>query len=203
MIHLWLTCILIFFSSLLLSENQLYGQEQRILFVGNSLTYTNDLPKLVAEIAQKNGKTIVVETLAFPDYALIDHWNDGNIRTKIASGKYDFIVVQQGPSSQEDGRKILLEYGEKLSKLCSKKQTQLVFYMVWPSIANYKSFEGVIQNYSDAAKLTNAILCPVGKGWKEYIDKTKDYSYYGPDGFHPSLKGSQIAAEIIYNSIFN
>jgi hypothetical protein len=177
-------------------------KETRLLFLGNSLTYTNDLPKLVSGLAAENGRKISVETIAFPNYALEDHWNDGKIQTMIASGKYNFVIVQQGPSSQDEGRVMLLDYGAKLSKLCSQHNTQLAFYMVWPAIPNYKSFDGVIQNYTDAAKQANAILCPVGKKWKEYIDETKDYSYYGPDGFHPSLKGSEVAAEIIYNTLF-
>ena len=48
----------------------------------------------------------------------------------------------------------------------------------------------------------DAILCPVGVEWKKYIDRTGDISYYGSDQFHPSEKGTQIEAEIIYNSLF-
>lgn len=174
----------------------------RLLFVGNSLTYTNNLPNLVSVLAAENGRNVSVETLAFPNYALEDHWNDGKIQTMIASGKYNYVIVQQGPSSQNEGRLMLLDYGVKLSQKCSQYKIQLVFYMVWPSVTNYNSFDSVIQNYADAAKQANAILCPVGKKWKEYIDETKDYSYYGPDGFHPSLRGSEVAAEIIYNTLY-
>ena len=72
-----------------------------------------------------------------------------------------------------------------------------------PPDSNYENFNGVINNYTDAANSTNSILCPVGKIWKEYCDKTNDYSYYGPDQFHPSLKGSEITAEVIVKSLLN
>src|SRR5687767_1414311 len=75
-----------------------------ILFVGNSLTYTNDLPSMVVELAQKKGLTVKTEMLAFPNYALEDHWNDGRMEDLIDEKKYDFVVIQQGPSSQEEGR---------------------------------------------------------------------------------------------------
>jgi lysophospholipase L1-like esterase len=73
--------------------------------------------------------------------------------------------------------------------------------MVRPAFSNFENFDGVIKNYTDAALMTNAILCPVGKVWKEYFLRTKDYSYYGTDMFHPSQKGSEVAAEIIYKTL--
>jgi hypothetical protein len=174
----------------------------RMLFVGNSLTYTNELPKLISSLAKANGKSVHTDILAFPNYALQDHWKDGKVQTMIAGGNYDFVIIQQGPSSQADGRIMLIEYSTKLSKLCSQNKTQLVIFMVWPAIVNHKTFPGVIENYSNASKITNAVLCPVGQVWKDYIDSTNDYSYYGADGFHPSLKGSEVAAQVIYNTLF-
>jgi lysophospholipase L1-like esterase len=38
--------------------------------------------------------------------------------------------------------------------------------------------------------------------WKDYIDSKNDYSYYGDDGFHPSERGSEVAAKVIYNTLF-
>ena len=75
--------------------------------------------------------------------------------------------------------------------------------MVWPSQANLSMFDGVIKNYTDAASQTQSIVCPVGKVWKEHFDSTKEFSYYGLDRFHPSLKGSQMAAKIIYETLLH
>ena len=111
------------------------------------------------------------------------------------------MVIQQGPSSQAE-EEILLEYGPKYNDLQTKWFKTRIFYGV-ACLANYENFNGVINNYTDAANSTNSILCPVGKIWKEYCDKTNDYSYYGPDQFHPSLKGSEITAEVIVKSLLN
>lgn len=175
---------------------------KKILFVGNSLTYFNDLPALVKQIAAGQGREVEVQSLTFGNYALEDHWNDGCVQVLIASGYYDFVVVQQGPSSQAEGRAILLEYGQLLKDLCQKADTQLAFYMVWPALANYANFDGVIKNYSDAATITKSVLCPAGRVWKQHFDDTGDFSYYGPDSFHPSLLGSHVAAQSIYESLF-
>lgn len=73
--------------------------------------------------------------------------------------------------------------------------------MVWPSITYYHTFDSVITSYTDATSINNAILIAVGNNWKYYIDQTGDYSYYGSDNFHPSVKGSEKAALDIIQKI--
>ncbi len=80
----------------------------------------------------------------------------------------------------------------RIKALCEKHHTQLMFFMVWPARANIKMFDGVINNYTEAAAKTGALLCPVGKIWKEHFESTNDYSYYGADQFHPSLSGVRL-----------
>lgn len=176
-------------------------KELRVLFVGNSLTYYNNLPQLVQERAAQKGIKITTDILAKPNYALIDHWNDGIVQTKINQGNFDFVIVQQGPSSQAEGRTLLLQYGKKITALCKTNKTQLVFFMVWPSLQYYQTFDGVIVNYREAAIENDALLCPVGEVWKSHFEETENFDYYGPDGFHPSLKGSQVAADLIVSSL--
>jgi hypothetical protein len=172
--------------------------DYRILFVGNSLTSTNNLSRIVKEMYAELGIVISTRTIAPPGYGLEDHWNVGLIQPLINSDYYDYVIIQQGPSSQEYGRESLIEYGGRIGELCDNNYTKLAFLMVWPSLANYHTFDGVISNYTDAAFSSNAILIPVGRNWKYYFDQTNDFSYYGSDGFHPSLVGSEnVAAEII------
>jgi hypothetical protein len=178
------------------------GYLKSVLFVGNSLTYSNELPALVAKTGKEKGVNIKTTTLAYPNYALEDHWNEGKIQQLIATNKFDYVVVQQGPSSQAGGRAMLFDYGAKIKALCDTNNSKLVFFMVWPAFSNFHTFDGVIKNYTDAAAATNSILCPVGKTWKEYFLRTGDYSFYGPDMFHPSQKGSESAAKIIYETLF-
>ena len=184
------------------TTDDLTNTDFNILFIGNSLTYTNDLPELVKNRAKQKGIIIGTKMIALGNYAIIDHWEDGEVQKQISSKKFHFVIIQQGPSSQSEGREILIEYGEKLQGLCEENDAQLGYFMVWPSLTYYNTFEGVIQNYSDAARINDAILCPVGKVWKEHFDSTDNFDYYGVDGFHPSLKGSQVAADVIVESLF-
>lgn len=176
--------------------------DYNLLFVGNSLTYYNDLPNLVKEIAATRDILINTEMLAKGNYAIVDHWADGQVQTLIRSKKYDYVIIQQGPSSQADGYDMLVNGGKQYADLCKANEVKLAYYMVWPSRRYYHTFNGVINNYTAAAEANDAILCPVGKVWKEHFDKTDDFSYYGPDQFHPSIQGSKVAARVIVSSLF-
>jgi hypothetical protein len=183
-------------------NERISNSDFNILFIGNSLTYTNDLPYLVKKTAKLRGIIIRTKMIAFPNYAIEDHWNNGEVQKLIASKKYDFVIIQQGPSSMPDGRKMLIEYGEKYSALCKNNNAKLSYFMVWPSRTYYHTFKGVINNYRDAANVNSAILCPVGEIWKDYFERTNNFDYYGSDGFHPSPKGSQVAADVIVEYLF-
>lgn len=177
--------------------------DYRVLFVGNSLTYVNDLPQLFEAVALEAGKRVEAEMLAFPNYGLEDHWAEGKVQKKIESGAFDYVVVQQGPSSQEYGRESLIAYGGMMNGLCEDHGAKMAYFMVWPARYNYETFEGVIDNYRYAATLNRTLLCPVGEYWKEHFEGTGDFSYYGQDDFHPSEEGSRVAAEIIYYSLLS
>ena len=173
-----------------------------ILFVGNSLTLTNNLPELVKQSANEKGITLGIKTIAKPNYAIVDHWAEGDVQQDIKSKKFDFVIIQQGPSSQQEGRDMLIESGEMYANLCNENGAKLSYFMVWPSLTYYHTFDDVIKNHEDAASINNAILCPVGRVWKDNFDATNEFDYYGSDGFHPSLLGSQVAANVIVASIF-
>ena len=131
---------------------------QKILFIGNSLTYTNGLPLILEEIGDHYHKKIIAEMISFPNYAIVDHLNEGTIQQKIAAENYDYVIIQQGPSSQEEGRKMLIDSGAILSKLCKKINTKLGYLMVWPSKKHYFTFDKVIANHTEAAKTNEALL---------------------------------------------
>lgn len=196
---------IVFWFLIILLQNGFAQSDSKtsLLFIGNSLTYTNDLPKIVKQEAKRQGKMIKIKMIAYPNYGLEDHWNLGKVQKLIKKNRYDFVIIQQGPSSQAYGRKSLIEYGAQLKTICNQNNSQLVYFMVWPSKNYLQTFEGVIKNYTDAAEKNKALLCPVGKVWKAYFESTNDFSYYGIDGFHPSRKGSKVAAEIIVKILFS
>lgn len=175
---------------------------QKILFIGNSLTYSNDLPLILEKIGNNYNKKISTEMVCYPNYAIVDHLEEGKVQKKIATENYDYVIIQQGPSSQEEGRKMLIDSGKVLSKLCKKYNAKLGYYMVWPSKRYYFTFDKVIANHTAAAKMNNALLFPVGKYWKQYNTLKNKISLYNKDLFHPSKAGSFLAAMVLFKKLY-
>lgn len=174
----------------------------RILFVGNSLTYVNDLPALLKEIAIKDSNVINYHSILLPNYSLEDHWNDGNAQKEIEKGVYDFAVLQQGPSALPQSQLELLLSAKKFAAVCAANNCKMVLYMVWPSKERLFDLDNVVQSYKNAAKETGAILCPAGFAWKYAWQSNEKIALYGEDNFHPSVKGSILAALVIYAELF-
>lgn len=172
-----------------------------VLFLGNSLTYSNDLPELMKQVAASDSVEMSYRSICFPNYALIDHWNDGNAQQEIKSGKYNFVIVQQGPSSQEEGRTYLIDWGLKFDSLCDKHRAKIVSYMVWPSKDRSVDFEGVYESYKLLADTTKGVFSPAGKAWQLVWEENPEFKLYSADNFHPNYRGSLLAAMVIYGSI--
>src|SRR5438270_8677007 len=67
-----------------------------VLFVGNSLTYTNDLPTVFKKFAAASPLHIEVQTISItPSGAfLYDHWKDGQAATLMHDTHPNFVVLQ-------------------------------------------------------------------------------------------------------------
>jgi len=174
---------------------------QRILFVGNSLTYTNDLPALVQEIGKMDGKKITFNEFLLANYSLEDHWNEGKVKAEIEKGDYDFLVFQQGPSALPESQVLLLEYANRFAQVCRQHNSKMALYMVWPSKARLYDLDAVITSYTNAAEKTGSFLCPAGLAWKYAWEKDPSFPLYGSDGFHPGLDGSVLAALTVYGTL--
>ncbi|MBL7726504.1 MAG: hypothetical protein JNM68_02410 [Dinghuibacter sp.] len=177
------------------------GKQVNILFVGNSLTYYNQLPEMIKELSLQDSVTVTYTAHCYPDYALDDHWKDGKIQKEIKSGKYQFVVAQQGPSALPESQQMLLDAVKKLSRLCKKNNTRLALYMVWPARQHLFNLDKVIESYTRAATETGSLICAAGTAWKNAWAEQPETALYGNDGFHPSPQGSLLAALTIYGTL--
>jgi hypothetical protein len=175
--------------------------ELHVLFLGNSLTYTNDLPVLLKEIGLKDGISISYASLLFPNYSLEDHWNDGKVQKELQKGIYDIVIAQQGPSALPESQGLLLDYTTRLANVCHQNKCKLALYMVWPSAERSFDLDNVILSYTNAANATQSLLCPVGLAWKNAWNIDSALPLYSADDFHPSMMGSALASITIYGAL--
>lgn len=178
------------------------GAPLRVLFIGNSLTYTNDIPAIVEALAESTGKPFVYKMISLPDFSLEDHWNRGDALKAIKEGKWDFVVMQQGPSALPESRVLLIEYAHRFAEEIRKIGARPALYTVWPSRARFRDFNRVVESYALAAKEVDGLLLPAGAAWQAAWRHRPDLALYSPDNFHPSILGSYLAAIVIYQQLY-
>lgn len=166
-----------------------------VLFVGNSLTAANDLPGTVAALA---GGRIATGSIAPGGFALEDHWAAGTARSVMASGDWDVVVMQQGPSSLPDSRANLVEWARRWADEARAHGVRPAVLTVWPEAyrASY-AFGLVIGSYRAAAAASRSLLLPAGVAWRLALRRSPKLPLYGPDGFHPSPLGTYLTALVV------
>jgi hypothetical protein len=172
-----------------------------VLFVGNSLTYFNDLPAMLAAMLVAADVPVArIDATAFPDFGLQDHWEQGDALALIAAGEWDVVVLQQGPSATE-GRPSLLDYSARFAEEIRAVGAVPALYMVWPAEARSFDFDGVSESYAMAAETVDGLLLPAGEAWRAAWRRDPSAELYGPDGFHPSPAGSYAAAAVMFEQL--
>lgn len=176
---------------------------QRILFIGNSLTYTNDLPAMVCALARFRGFDAVCESVAFGGFDLRDHLREGSASLLLATQRWSLVVLQQGPSSLESSRKSLLEWTAEFEPKIVAAGARPALFAVWPADENFSSFPRVGESYRLAAQSVDGLLFPAGSAWLEAWKRDPKLPLYGPDSFHPSPLGTYLAALVMHRCIWN
>lgn len=178
------------------------GGGHRVLFVGNSLTTTNDLPGTLAAIAAAGGDTIEVATVARPNFALIDHLNGGSDAVgTIERGGWEYVVLQQGPSSLPLNRDTLVIATRLFDADVRRAGARTALFMVWPSSDRLAYFDDVRASYLLAADAVGGLFLPAGEAWRVAWASDPALPLYGDDGYHPAPLGTFLAALVMYERI--
>src|SRR3954465_2411414 len=154
----------------------------RVLFVGNSLTAANGLPAMVTALARASaGPEIEAGAIAPGGYALEDHWAAGDAREALDSGRWDFVVMQQGPSSLPDIRANLVEWSMRWAGEARAHDVRPALLTVWPEQyrASY-AFAAVVGSYRAAALASGSLLLPGGAAWRLAPPGTAETPPSGP-----------------------
>lgn len=180
------------------------SSEKRVLFVGNSLTAANGLPEMVESLAHATGRcNLRVRAIVLPNASLEDHWNEGSAVRTIQKDHWDYVILQQGPSSLPDSRTHLIRWTGEFSKIVRGAGATPALYMVWPSRDSSVDFGRVRDSYALAAESVNGLFFPAGEAWRVAWQLDANLQLYGPDGFHPTAAGSYLAALVIVGELCN
>ena len=174
----------------------------RVLFVGNSLTATNDLPANVAWLAERTGRRLEYRTIAVGGYNLEDHWNLGQAREALETRRWDVVVMQQGPSALPESQADLRKWATTFAEAARAAGTRPALLTVWPESWRQSAIVDVIASYRRAAQAAGAEVLPAGAAWQEAWRCDRRLPLYGGDGFHPSAFGTYTAALVAYGRLF-
>ena len=176
------------------------GAGARVLFIGNSLTEGNDLPGMVRDLAEAADLDWDVQAQLRGGAGLEDHWQSG-ARERIASGHWDVVVLQQGPSSLEESRVDLRHWTGEFDPLVRAAGGRSALYMVWPDHTRLAWFDRVRDSYALAARDVAGYFLPAGEAWRAAWRATPSLPLYGGDDFHPTVAGSYTAALTIFGAL--
>lgn len=208
-----ITILLLFISSFLFGQSH----KKRVLFLGNSYTYVNNLPQLIADLALTTGDTLIYDSNLIGGYTLDQHFADVNSTNKIKAGGWDYVVLQD--QSQVPAFPDYSGFGGQ--ELCSLIEeynpcARAMFYMTWgrqngdasncaawPPICTYEGMDSLLhKSYMEMAAVNNAEVSPVGAVWKFIRQNSPAINLYQADESHPSASGSYAAACSFYAAIF-
>lgn len=176
----------------------------KVLFIGNSLTYANDLPRTVAQLALSAGlQACYCYQIAYPDFALEDHYDFREAVTALEEESWDFVVMQQGPSALPSSRVSLIQWAGVFGDLIDENGAQAVMYGVWPEFDRFFDFPTVAESYRQAAASIGALFAPAGEAWQFAWAADSTLPLYSADDFHPSNLGTYLAALTIFQRVYD
>ncbi len=201
----------------------IWGQStvQKVLFIGNSYTYVNDLPLMFTNLALSTGDTIIIGSSTPGGHTFNNHTQNSTTLSKIMESNWNYVVLQEQsqlpsfPLSQVETE--CFPYAHILDSLINHYNpcAETVFYMTWgrkngdasncaswPPVCTYDGMDSLLRlRYTQMAIENNAILSPVGVVWKYLRVNNPTIELYSSDESHPSIAGTYAAACAFYASI--
>ncbi len=191
---------------------------KNVLFIGNSYTHVNDLPKLVKDLSHSMGEDIYCESITPGGARFMTHSQNSEVISKLQQGNWDFVVLQG--QSQEvafpDGQfyNEVYPYAQQLDSIAKafNPNVKVLFYMTWgyrygdqvncqyyPPFCTFESMSLRLRdNYCLMANDFSSWVSPVGAAWYYSIENNPDIVLHSSDNSHPSIQGSYLAACSFY-----
>lgn len=216
----------LFTAILLLGRSPAEGQSPppplRVLFLGNSYTYSNDMPAILKALAASGGDQLDYE-MEVPDGAsLEEHYRRGSVAIALKDGTWDYVVLQEQslrPAMPiRQAKQQFFRYGELLGQQASALHpgARTVLFVTWgrwhhtgslcewvPEACDYWGSDSLITlRYRMLAERMDAILAPVGPAWRYLQQHHPEIELFNPDAIHPSMEGSYLAACCFYAVLF-
>jgi hypothetical protein len=182
----------------------------RVLFVGNSFTYYNDMPAMVHELAEhdQGAKPLFSVEYAAPNWSLHEASDTEGLIDFINDVDWDVVVLQDvsyylSNSAEWWGRETY-PYALALRREIAASGAETMVFMTWGYEAgafsgdSYDAMQArLADGYTRLAAALSAHVAPVGLAWAD----APGVDLWKRDGHHPSRAGSYLAACVFYREL--
>ena len=192
----------------------------KVLFIGNSYTYVNDMPGILSQMALSTNDVIQTASSTPGGYTLQLHSTNSTTLNAIAAGVWDYTVLQeqsQLPALQDSIVETdVYPYAYLLDSLIRDANpcTETVFYRTWgrkngdsqncptwPPVCTYQGMDSLLHlRYRIMTDSFSAIMSPVGMVFRYIRLYNPSLELYDADESHPSPAGSYAAACSFYTT---
>ena len=163
----------------------------RVLFIGNSFTFGNDLPWLVEQLS---AGAVSAQECAEPGYSLEQHWNEQRARRLIAEGRWRWVVLQDQSRMPLDRPQTNIEFAGRFAAEIRRNDAFAALFMTWIDRDRPDEYQALDFQYLQLGNSVPAVIVPVGRIFRRIMQEHPELDLYAPDGHHASLLGSYAAA---------
>ena len=170
----------------------------KVLFIGNSHTYFNDMPELFARFVEcTTGEHPDVTMLAYSCRDLAWHRKEYySLRFNLLHGRYDYCIIQQAAHPYPPVESTM-QYGKEIIDLCHRCGAEPVVFMTWAEKRFPEHQQIMIDTCEKLAQEQKALLAPVGSVWRSIRENHPDIELYYQDGEHASAYGDFLIAAVL------
>jgi hypothetical protein len=184
----------------------------RVLFVGNSYTFVNDLPGEVSKLAAAAaGPSLQTSSVAAGGATLKVHYESSGAVAEIKKASWDVVVLQGQSVEPVYDPTTFGTYAQLLAQEVKQAKAALVFFETWARQAGHAVYNyswsggspkamqaGLRKAYGSVAAALGAKLAPVGDAWEATLAAYPQMPLFDADGSHPAPQGTYLAACVFY-----
>lgn len=193
-------------AGLIFSPSVLQAQqtEMKVLFVGNSYTYGNNLAHIVSILSDSTETKLITRKSVIGGAYLREHWNgDRELKTRevIAQGDFDIVVLQNNSMAAMLTPDSTIKYVKLFAEHNKQHGAETYLFNTWAR-EKVPQFQPEIDfMYLKAARESGAINVPVGPAWELSQEIRPTIDLFTSDGSHPNELGTLLTACIFVKSV--
>ncbi|NCT09070.1 MAG: hypothetical protein GW772_03180 [Flavobacteriia bacterium] len=188
--------VILFLSNSFIAQNK----KIRVLFVGNSFTYYNNLPQVVSAMAKSQDIIIETKHSTVGGSSLENHWKGERgtqTRVMIELEKWDYVVFNNHSLSAINKPTDFIEYGKKFAELVRTKGAEPIFMMTWAYKSNPLMLPEIEKMYKTLCDQTKSDFVPGGPLFASSLNYRPDLELFH-DNIHPSSNGTYLLGLAFY-----